>query len=157
MVSIHDEETNSFIQKLTNEIIWLGGYRQVDGKNIWGWTDGSTWTYSKWTKGQPDDHSGVEDYLDFNWGGAGFWNDRSQESKLSFVCQKCRSGWHYFHQTGKCYKYFSTKSSPTEANDFCKFHGVSMIISLNFCPLNCISHLPKFDVLVVIPMFRDYY
>ena len=130
MVAIHDEETNSFIKALTKDIIWLGGYRKVDGKNDWGWIDGSTWKYSKWTKGQPDDHSGVEDYLDFNWGGAGLWNDRSHGSKLPFVCQKCRSGWHYFHRTGKCYNYFQAKISATEANDFCKSVEVSCLLCI---------------------------
>ena len=125
MVSIHDEETNSFIQSLTTEEKWLGGYRKKDIKNVWGWTDGSPWDYSKWSPGEPNDDNGIGDYLDMNWGGAGLWNDRQQYDKLPFVCQRCRSGWQYFLQNRKCYKYFSSKVSPTIANDFCKSLEVS--------------------------------
>ena len=125
-MSIHDEETNTFIQSFTNEGKWLGGYRKEDGKNIWGWTDGSPWDFSKWSPGEPNDDSGVEDFLDMNYGGAGLWNDRNGvSSQLPFVCQRCRSGWQYFLHNRKCYKYFPTKVSPTEANDFCKSHEVN--------------------------------
>ena len=55
-----------------------------------------------------------------NWGGAGLWNDEKEDVELPFVCQRCQSGWQYYLQNKKCYKYFSTKVSPTEANDVCK-------------------------------------
>ena len=118
-MSIHDEETNSFIQALTTEEIWVGGYRKEDEKNVWEWTDGSPWEFSKWSSGEPNDDNGVGDYLDMSWGGKGLWNDRQKNDKLAFVCQRCKSGWQYFLQNKKCYKYFSTKVSPSGANDLC--------------------------------------
>ena len=119
-MSIHDEETNSFIQALTTEEIWLGGYRKEDGKNFWEWTDGSPWEFSKWSSGEPNDDNGVGNYLEMSWGEDGLWNDRQKDDKLAFVCQRCQSGWHYFLQNKKCYKHFSKKVYPTQANDFCK-------------------------------------
>ena len=85
MVSIHDDETNAFIHSLG--IGWTGGYRLVDGQNIWGWTDGSPWDYSNWSPGNPDDgDGGREDSVEMR--GNGQWNDKEHYKRMPFVCQK---------------------------------------------------------------------
>jgi len=40
------------------------------------WLNGVTQTYAAWNSGEPNDYFG-EEYLAFNWGGAGGWNDYS--------------------------------------------------------------------------------
>ena len=131
------------IKSLTNEIIWIGGYRKEDEKNVWGWTDGSPWKYSNWGAGEPNNDKGIEDHIDMNWGGAGLWNDEKEDVEIPFVCQRCQSGWQYYLQNKKCYKYFSTKSSPTYANDFCKSFEVN------------VSYTYLFNFLTSSYIFRD--
>ena len=87
LVSIHDEETNSFIRALTTERIWLGGYRVEDGKNVWGWTDGSAWDFSKYSANNPNDAQGIEDYVDMYNNDEGSWNDNKNFQSYPFVCQ----------------------------------------------------------------------
>jgi hypothetical protein len=40
---------------------WLGG---VNGTNLtgWQWTDASTWDYTNWAIGQPDDSRSIEQF-----------------------------------------------------------------------------------------------
>ena len=54
---------------------WIGG--ELEG-GAWDWSDGSTFQYSNWAPGQPDDYDGVEDAIQFY----GFtisdtWNDEN--------------------------------------------------------------------------------
>ena len=61
---------------LTKAASWTGGYRKPGGG--WGWTDGSSWTYSNWQPGEPNDIGGNEDFVEINfpWGKTkGLWND----------------------------------------------------------------------------------
>ena len=59
----------------------LGGY-QFDKLNEpagdWAWVDGSTWSYTQWNPGEPNNSAGVEDYLTLFATGnnrSGNWND----------------------------------------------------------------------------------
>ena len=95
LASIHEAATNSFIESLANgEAVWLGGFRVEDGKNVWGWTDGSAWGYTNWKSGEPNDGKGDEDYAMMNYGThpKGSWNDGRSTSKYSFICQSKASG-----------------------------------------------------------------
>ena len=88
LASVTDSNTNSFVQSLsTGDTVWIGGFRKEDGKDIWGWTDGSAWGFTNWRKGEPNDHSGIEDYVIMNWGNPGLWNDGPIGSKYGFICQ----------------------------------------------------------------------
>ena len=73
--------------------IWTGGYRAAGGSKpwtgMWKWSDGSSFSFSKWGKGEPNNH-GVRDELFIlsNWGKRGAWND-ARFAKFPFAC-KCR-------------------------------------------------------------------
>ena len=54
LASVVDQETNEFIKNLGNTYSWIGGYRVVDDQDVWGWTDGSVWSYKNWASGKPD-------------------------------------------------------------------------------------------------------
>ena len=58
---------------------WLGGYQDRNDPSYseplggWRWVSGEPWTYSNWASVQPDNLSGVQDYLHY-WDGAN-WDD----------------------------------------------------------------------------------
>ena len=76
LVSIPNNETNNFLLTLTIESAWTGGYRKSDGVS-WGWTDGSPWTFSNWSPGEPNNYSGEDNFVEINVLGptVGLWND----------------------------------------------------------------------------------
>ena len=95
LASIPDAATNSFIESLAyGYTVWLGGYRLEDGKNGWGWTDGSAWGYTNWRVGEPNDGHGDEDYAMMNWGidPKGSWNDGKLSFDFGFICQSKELG-----------------------------------------------------------------
>ena len=81
LVSIPDKATNDFLTTLTKENAWTGGHRKADG--LWGWTDGSLWTFSNWNPGEPNNHGGNEDFVEFQ--STGFWNDGSLHPDVKYA------------------------------------------------------------------------
>ena len=78
LVSIPDQETNSFLLELVTSVkadwTWTGGHQ--DSNDEWVWLDGSKVTYFNWASGEPNDAGANEDYLIFNYGGTnGVWSD----------------------------------------------------------------------------------
>ena len=58
-MSIHDSETNTFLNSLANgKRIWIGGIRVKDDENIWTWTDGSEWDFDNWYGPEPNNAGG---------------------------------------------------------------------------------------------------
>ncbi|MDP2784954.1 MAG: PEP-CTERM sorting domain-containing protein [Sulfurimicrobium sp.] len=65
-------------------LAWVGGsdaaveadWKWMDGPEagVTFWLSGVTQTYAAWNGGEPNDYYG-EEYLIFNWAGAGGWND----------------------------------------------------------------------------------
>ena len=90
LASVVDKETNDFIKNLTRGIYtWIGGYRVVDDQDVWGWTDGSVWSYENWASGHPDNCQGTQDVVAMNWGQPGQWGDSWNQTtdQQSYVCQ----------------------------------------------------------------------
>ena len=90
MASIPDRQTNQFLTTLTTVYTWVGGHRQVDNQNVWGWTDGTQWSYTNWGRGQPDNNNqGTQDFVAINLGGAGLWDDgtNTQDINRGYICQ----------------------------------------------------------------------
>ena len=88
--SITNEATNSFLTSLTTSLCWIGGF--LDADNKWKWTDGSTWGYTNWYSGEPNNLGRVQDKLTINflWGGNGVgkWDDQKPTYAAEFICQQ---------------------------------------------------------------------
>ena len=88
LASIPDEDTNGFLQTLTQNYknIWVGGHRS-DGEE-WVWSDGTPWQYSNWHEGQPDNLGEVQSHLSFNFNQSGYWDDDFAFQEKSFICSQ---------------------------------------------------------------------
>lgn len=82
LASITSAEENDFVQKLlvttsAADAAWIGGIQDLPGTapdEGWRWTDGSTFGFTNWAPGEPNDIvAGGEFYLELDR--FGFWND----------------------------------------------------------------------------------
>ena len=96
LASVTDSKTSSFLTSLTRETSWIGGYRSG---STWRWIDGSSWGYTNWSSGNPNNGGGVQDKTTFNWGGVGKWDDDSATKTYPFICRVEASG--ILPQSGK--------------------------------------------------------
>ena len=66
---------------------WIGGYRAQGGSKpwtgMWRWTDGSPFTYAKWSYSNPSGDGTKLESVPISF------NDLSGKNKRTFVC-KCR-------------------------------------------------------------------
>ena len=89
LVTIEDEETHNFIISeidlaiTSSSFVWIGGYR-VSG--VWTWRDGTTFKFTNWKSGQPDDYGGKEDCILYSWNPPQ-WNDLECEESHPYICQ----------------------------------------------------------------------
>jgi hypothetical protein len=63
---------------------WLGGSqeRTLSGNGDWSWVDGTTWDFTAWAPGEPNDAGlgrNSENYL-MTWGNGSVWNDSADGS-----------------------------------------------------------------------------
>ncbi|XP_035999345.1 galactose-specific lectin nattectin isoform X1 [Fundulus heteroclitus] len=65
---------------------WVGGYKVKKG--AWLWSDGSPFTFSGWSPGEPNNSGGKENCMQINLRGRKFVNDADCDIRLSFVCSK---------------------------------------------------------------------
>ena len=86
MVSIHSYEENQFVLGLDSDP-WIGGKRDPDSRDNWGWSDGTPWSYTYWQSGQPNDSGGDEDCARMK-NNAGQWTDKKCSDTKTFVCKK---------------------------------------------------------------------
>ena len=89
LVTIPDQITNAFLTTLTTERAWIGGRK--NSNDLWQWIDGTPWNgdYCSWGWGEdePNNLGGKEDFIVFNWGIAGRWNDIAGTESYSALCQ----------------------------------------------------------------------
>ncbi|XP_035999349.1 lactose-binding lectin l-2 isoform X2 [Fundulus heteroclitus] len=57
-------------------------------KGAWLWSDGSPFTFSGWSPGEPNNSGGKENCMQINLRGRKFVNDADCDIRLSFVCSK---------------------------------------------------------------------
>ena len=75
----------------TNNELWIGG-TDSNEEGVWTWTDGTSWNFTYWTKGEPNDGLSAvksEDCLSLNtdsWSN-GHWNDISCDHEYPFICK----------------------------------------------------------------------
>ena len=88
LASIPDEDTNAFLQTLSQNYkkVWVGGHRS-DGEE-WVWSDGTPWQFEKWHQDQPNNLGAVQTHLLFNVDASGHWADESQFREKSFICSQ---------------------------------------------------------------------
>ncbi len=70
-------------------LYWVGG-SDAAKEGIWRWEDGSTWSYTNWYTGEPNNANGGEHclaiYSDSNPNISGKWNDGPCRTILPFLC-----------------------------------------------------------------------
>lgn len=90
LVTITDQAENDFIAGMTiGEEIHIG-LTDADAYSTEGtfvWVTGEPVTYTNWLTGEPNNAAGVEDYVEFNWGSPGKWNDMPNAQLQSYVCE----------------------------------------------------------------------
>ncbi|XP_028447511.1 galactose-specific lectin nattectin-like [Perca flavescens] len=90
LASVHSAEEYDFLKTYIHQVAgeiertWMGGFDSVQ-EGVWMWSDGSTFDYTSWAPGTPDNVGGVEHCLE-NFKGK--WNDNSCPKTLPFLCSK---------------------------------------------------------------------
>uniref|UniRef100_A0A914QWT1 C-type lectin domain-containing protein n=1 Tax=Panagrolaimus davidi TaxID=227884 RepID=A0A914QWT1_9BILA len=108
-----------------NEDFWIGANRLLT-PGIWGWIDGSPFTFTDWDKGQPNNVSGADCGSMTIPGGT--WTANPCYSEKPFICsinvaptplpKKCPNNWCFFDKTGYCY-FVGTNKTWGESEDYC--------------------------------------
>ena len=90
LASIPDEDTNVFLQTLTQEKanVWVGGHRSNDNGEDWVWSDETPWQFQNWFSGMPDNLGGHQTHLSFNFDESGHWDDDFAFEEKSFICSR---------------------------------------------------------------------
>ncbi len=68
--------------------LWIGGYRDDDGK--WKWVSGETWDYTNWGEGEPNNSSNVVSNERYVTVWPCFWNDLANSNTLEqdgYICE----------------------------------------------------------------------
>uniref|UniRef100_A0AC35FYX8 C-type lectin domain-containing protein n=1 Tax=Panagrolaimus sp. PS1159 TaxID=55785 RepID=A0AC35FYX8_9BILA len=141
LASIHDGLANALLAQegikalhtSTETDFWIGATNLMKPPT-WNWTDGSTFDFTDWKKGEPQNTSGnncaVLSMTD------GYWSAQDCFMQKPFVCKvpstpnyplnyNCSAGWFYFAQTHSCYgaNAFAFRSNWTAAEKYCKDSG----------------------------------
>ena len=89
LASVHSAEEQKFVQDNFPGNIWLGG-SDTNKEGSWVWSDGTSFRYSDWSSGQPDNGGSNQDCLKGNWAERpGLkWDDEFCTIKQLFLCKK---------------------------------------------------------------------
>ena len=61
----------------------------MDDQNVWGWSDGSKWSYTNWSPGNPNNRGGMQDYVTINFNNPGQWDDEYKSTyPHPYICQR---------------------------------------------------------------------
>jgi Ca2+-binding RTX toxin-like protein len=82
LVTVNDAAENQFLVNTFGgaESLWIGLTDEVT-EGAFKWANGEALTYTNWYPGEPN-NAGNEDYVEFNFGSPGKWNDRPDFGKL---------------------------------------------------------------------------
>ncbi|CAI5686054.1 unnamed protein product [Oreochromis niloticus] len=90
LASVHSGNEYKTIQSLTaphgNPKTWIGG-TDAPQDFIWLWSDGTSFHYSSWCPGEPNNDRG-QHCIQMNYGGSKGWDDVQCNEHLPSVCAK---------------------------------------------------------------------
>ncbi|XP_030608894.1 ladderlectin-like [Archocentrus centrarchus] len=66
---------------------WIGG-SDAQEENHWIWSDGSTFHYTNWCPGEPNNGGGHQHCLQMNHGGGKCWDDLECRGQRPSICAK---------------------------------------------------------------------
>ncbi|GCL43887.1 lectin-like protein [Dolichospermum planctonicum] len=100
LVTVNDAAENQFLVNTfgSSEALWIGLTDEVT-EGTFKWANGEAVTYTNWSPGQPD-NANNEDYVEFNFGGAGIWNDLPNSSLLPGIIEIANSNDTIIGSTG---------------------------------------------------------
>ena len=75
-----------------NVPIWIGGHRHKNESVFWKWRDASTWSYTNWASGEPNNLNGKENDVILNLEGPRMWSDADGQLQFPFICQDNEKG-----------------------------------------------------------------
>jgi len=84
LASIHNAEELQFVQSNFPRDLWFGA-SDIQEEGTFEWSDGSSWDYSAWRSGEPN-NNGNQDCLVGNWEDLK-WDDDDCEKKKMFLCK----------------------------------------------------------------------
>ncbi|XP_035999355.1 galactose-specific lectin nattectin [Fundulus heteroclitus] len=90
LASIRTQDEHEFINDLTlketgsNTRAWVGGHKG----RVWTWSDGSPFTFSSWSPGEPNNAGGNENCMRIHLRSRDYVDDANCDITLSFVCSK---------------------------------------------------------------------
>ncbi len=87
LVTVNDSGENAFLASATpNELLWLGG-GDAANEGTFTWGTGEPFCYTNWAGGEPNNSGGNEDYINFNLGSKGLWNDGNPNASLRYIVE----------------------------------------------------------------------
>uniref|UniRef100_A0A3P9DIB5 C-type lectin domain-containing protein n=1 Tax=Maylandia zebra TaxID=106582 RepID=A0A3P9DIB5_9CICH len=90
LASVHSIREYQKIQRLTAHYgypqIWIGG-TDAPQEGIWLWSDGTSFHYSHWCPGEPNNFHN-QHCIQMNYGGSKCWDDVWCDAHLPSVCAK---------------------------------------------------------------------
>ncbi len=98
---------------------WLGASDE-EKENNWKWTSGEDCYYSNWSRGEPSNSAGIENYVSFYPDGS--WNDVA-EKNLPFICEWNSQAEVKLNPEGHVYKYISEPMTWAAAKSYCESRG----------------------------------
>ncbi|KAL0970625.1 hypothetical protein UPYG_G00244630 [Umbra pygmaea] len=102
LASVHNDQEYTFLLSLirraggSHERAWIGATDAIQ-EGIWLWSDGSRFTYQKWSKGQPSNHRGQEHCMEMNYGADHGQNDAPCWHEFPYLCSSYRATSHRPH------------------------------------------------------------
>ncbi|XP_028263665.1 ladderlectin-like [Parambassis ranga] len=95
LASVHSDEEYKHLQNVVyqatnaNGQAWIGG-SDCQQKGVWFWSDGTTFDYAKWCRGQPDNFGGNQGCAYMNYGDYDCldWDDGICATLFPSVCIK---------------------------------------------------------------------
>lgn len=89
LASIHSSSENDFIQSLgSEEWLWIGGRDLAGNNQVYTWSDGSSWSYTKWYPNEPNSNNEHCVMMYAHNAHEGKWNDLGCTGVGRAVCKR---------------------------------------------------------------------